>query len=90
MTAHFKYFRPPDDLSNKILLESEDADETDGVMPSFYKFCAKTATGVIHNTLNTIKTALPGNVADCDRYDGAERWLFAEANATVMPSFIFK
>ncbi|XP_063907391.1 uncharacterized protein LOC135125674 [Zophobas morio] len=79
---------PPDDLSNKILLESEDADETDGVMPSFYKFCAKTATGVIHNTLNTIKTALPGNVADCDRYDGAERWLFAEANATEGDLFV--
>ncbi|XP_044269476.1 uncharacterized protein LOC123014420 [Tribolium madens] len=71
---------PQDEISNKILLE--DGDETDGVMPSFYKFCAKTATGVIHNTLNTIKTALPGNVAECDRYDGLEKWLFVEANAT--------
>ncbi|EFA09342.1 uncharacterized protein LOC103314394 [Tribolium castaneum] len=71
---------PQDDISNKILLE--DGDETDGVMPSFYKFCAKTATGVIHNTLNTIKTALPGNVAECDRYDGLEKWLFVEANTT--------
>lgn len=35
--------------------------EVDGVMPSFYKFCTKTASGVFSNTLNTIKTALPGN-----------------------------
>ncbi|KAK5638239.1 hypothetical protein RI129_012534 [Pyrocoelia pectoralis] len=35
--------------------------KTDGAMPSLYKFCARTATGVFQNTLNTIKTALPGN-----------------------------
>ncbi|KAH0818768.1 hypothetical protein GEV33_004023 [Tenebrio molitor] len=79
---------PPDDLSNKILLESEDVDDTDGMMPSFYKFCAKTATGVIHNTLNTIKTALPGNVADSDRYDGTAKWLFVEANSTDSDLFV--
>lgn len=62
---------------------ADGTEETDGVMPSFYKFCAKTATGVIHNTLNTIKTALPGNVSDCDRYDSAEKWLFVEANTSV-------
>jgi hypothetical protein len=64
-------------------------DETDGMMPSFYKFCAKTATGVIHNTLNTIKTALPGNVADSDRYDGTAKWLFVEANSTVSNHHFF-
>ncbi|CAH1122474.1 unnamed protein product [Ceutorhynchus assimilis] len=38
--------------------------EVDGVMPSFYKFCTKTASGVFSNTLNTIKTALPGNTTE--------------------------
>ncbi|KAB0791579.1 hypothetical protein PPYR_03379 [Photinus pyralis] len=41
-----------------------DPTKTDGAMPSLYKFCARTATGVFQNTLNTIKTALPGNAND--------------------------
>ncbi|KRT85904.1 hypothetical protein AMK59_1220 [Oryctes borbonicus] len=43
---------------------SSDDVEVDGALPSLYKFCARTATGVFHNTLNTLKTALPGNISD--------------------------
>lgn len=44
--------------------EEEEEEETDGVMPSLYKFCAKTATGMFQNTINTLKTALPGTTGD--------------------------
>ncbi|CAH1966150.1 unnamed protein product [Acanthoscelides obtectus] len=50
---------------------------TDGVMPSFYKFCAKTATGVLDKTLHTIKTALPGNAPGIEQNDNA--WIFVQA-----------
>lgn len=39
----------------------DDLSDVDGALPSMYKQWAKTATGVFQNTLNTIKTALPGN-----------------------------
>lgn len=83
----FLYFpflvRPPDDFASKPT-EAEcvsDLDEVDGVMPTFYKFCAKTATGVLDKTLNTIKTALPGNPQGSEQTDNA--WIFIQQEQTV-------
>nr|XP_022910839.1 uncharacterized protein LOC111421873 [Onthophagus taurus] len=45
----------------------EDLTNVDGALPSLYKFCARTATGVFQNTLNTLKTALPGNQSTIDQ-----------------------
>lgn len=55
-------------------------------MPSLYKFCARTATGVFQNTLNTIKTALPGNMAESQQvhvHYNTEDWTFVEEDASV-------
>lgn len=77
------HFRPPEDFAQKIA-ETEsisDMDEVDGVMPSFYKFCAKTATGVFDKTIHTIKTALPGTVQDVEYNDNA--WIFLQNEQSV-------
>ncbi|XP_045474840.1 uncharacterized protein LOC123680793 isoform X2 [Harmonia axyridis] len=58
--------------NNKSLLDLE---EVDGFIPSIYKMCAKTATGVFNNTLNTIKTALPSTDEEVIAY-GIEKWNF--------------
>ncbi|XP_044755909.1 uncharacterized protein LOC123314597 isoform X1 [Coccinella septempunctata] len=58
--------------SSKSLLDLE---EVDGFIPSIYKVCAKTATGVFNNTLNTIKTALPATDDEMITY-GLEKWEF--------------
>ncbi|XP_060529839.1 uncharacterized protein LOC132704092 isoform X4 [Cylas formicarius] len=68
----------PDEYAQRAV-ESEntsdiEASEVDGVMPSFYKFCTKTASGVLTNTINTIKTALPGNNNGLN--SSTERWIF--------------
>lgn len=65
----------------------------DGALPSLYKFCARTATGVFQNTLNTIKTALPGNISDQEqqhRHDGSfdrsfdsENWMYVASDVGV-------
>ncbi|KAJ8959852.1 hypothetical protein NQ318_011585 [Aromia moschata] len=71
---------PPDEFPQR-LVEAEnvsDVDEGDGVMPSFYKFCAKTATGVFDKTINTIKTALPGNIQGVEQSDNA--WIFIQTD----------
>ncbi|CAG9862617.1 unnamed protein product [Phyllotreta striolata] len=68
-------------LSPMAYLESEnssDPDEVDGVIPSFYKFCAKTATGVLDKTILSIKTALPSHVQNIEYSDNA--WIFMQAN----------
>ncbi|KAL3269311.1 hypothetical protein HHI36_008384 [Cryptolaemus montrouzieri] len=56
-----------------------DLDDVDSFVPSFYKFCAKTATGVFNNTLNTIKTALPVNTNDTMIYD-VEKWDYEDSD----------
>lgn len=70
---------------------SEDV-EVDGALPSLYKFCARTATGVFQNTLNTLKTALPGNISDQEqhRHDAMldkncdlENWMYVASNTGV-------
>lgn len=76
------HFRPPDEFSQRPV-ETEnvsDVEDVDGVMPSFYKFCAKTATGVFDKTINTIKTALPGNI-QVEQSDNA--WIFIQSDQTV-------
>lgn len=81
-------FRPPDEFTQKSI-ETEnisDVEDVDGVMPSFYKFCAKTATGVFDKTINTIKTALPGNI-QVEQSDNA--WIFIQSDQTVS-DFILK
>ncbi|KAJ8914548.1 hypothetical protein NQ315_010012 [Exocentrus adspersus] len=72
---------PPDEfLQRTVEVESaSDVDDVDGVMPSFYKFCAKTATGVFDKTINTIKTALPGNI-QIEQSDNA--WIFIQLDQT--------
>lgn len=65
----WKFFlRPSDEFLHKQLESENTSDievgEIDGMMTSFYKVCTKTATGVFSNTLNTIKTALPGGGVD--------------------------
>ncbi|VEN46450.1 unnamed protein product [Callosobruchus maculatus] len=48
-----------------------------GVMPTFYKFCAKTATGVLDKTLHTIKTALPAGHPHPFQQTGPDNaWIF--------------
>lgn len=76
-------YRPQDEIA-KTPIEPPPTDLTkvDGAMPSLYKFCARTATGVFQNTLNTIKTALPGNVNECI-VGNMEDWTFIEADSTV-------
>ncbi|XP_018560919.1 uncharacterized protein LOC108903275 isoform X2 [Anoplophora glabripennis] len=72
---------PPDEFPQKSI-ETEnisDVEDVDGVMPSFYKFCAKTATGVFDKTINTIKTALPGNI-QVEQSDNA--WIFIQSDQT--------
>uniref|UniRef100_A0AAR5QF37 PXA domain-containing protein n=1 Tax=Dendroctonus ponderosae TaxID=77166 RepID=A0AAR5QF37_DENPD len=67
----------PDEYSKQVESEgTSDAEtlEVDGVMPSFYKFCTKTASGVFSNTFNTIKTALPGN--NTENLYTVELWKF--------------
>lgn len=66
---------PTDDVKNALEL-----DEMDGVVPSFYKFCAKTATGVFNNTLNTLKTALPVNANEILCYDENTKWDYLEGD----------
>ncbi|XP_072379502.1 uncharacterized protein [Diabrotica undecimpunctata] len=71
---------PPDELMQKPL-ESENAldpDEVDGMIPSFYKFCAKTATGVLDKTIHSIKTALPSHVPGVEHSDDA--WIFLQTD----------
>lgn len=80
--------RPQDDLSFKTTpVESNDITEVDGVMPSLYKFCARTATGVFQNTLNTIKTALPGNVPEHVQQsliqDNIDSWTYVASDLSV-------
>lgn len=53
----------------------------DGFMPSFYKFCAKTATGVLDKTIHTIKTALPGTAQGIESNDNA--WIFVQTDQNV-------
>ncbi|XP_057652629.1 uncharacterized protein LOC130891737 isoform X1 [Diorhabda carinulata] len=74
--------RPPDDLTQKPL-EGEstvESDEVDGMIPSFYKFCAKTATGVFDKTIHSIKTALPTHVPGLEHSDNA--WIFLQTDQT--------
>lgn len=56
-------------------------------MPSLYKFCARTATGVFQNTLNTIKTALPGNVQEHVQpsliQDNVDNWTYIASDSSV-------
>nr|CAI5831654.1 unnamed protein product [Callosobruchus analis] len=56
-----------------------------GVMPTFYKFCAKTATGVLDKTLHTIKTALPAATAVGHPHGfdqtGGNAWIFVLADS---------
>lgn len=77
------YCRPPEDFGQKTVETdgASDTDEADGVMPSFYKFCAKTATGVFDKTLHTIKTALPGAVHGIGQNDNA--WIFVQTSQSV-------
>lgn len=49
-------------------------------MPSLYKFCAKTATGMFQNTINTLKTALPSNT---NEQQFADDWTFVASDVTV-------
>ncbi|CAH1114966.1 unnamed protein product [Psylliodes chrysocephalus] len=75
---------PPDETGQKPL-ESElgsDPDEVDGMIPSFYKFCAKTATGVLDKTIHSIKTALPSNVQGVEHSDNAWIFMQTEQNET--------
>ncbi|KAF5294329.1 hypothetical protein FQR65_LT10782 [Abscondita terminalis] len=58
-----------------------DAVKTNGGMPSLYKFCTRTATGVFQNTLNTIKTALPGNASETSEVSSKSDWTFVEADS---------
>lgn len=60
-----------------------DPTKVDGAMPSLYKFCARTATGVFQNTLNTLKTALPGNMNENFCIVKSEDWTFVEGNSNV-------
>lgn len=53
----------------------------DGFMPSFYKFCTKTATGVLDKTIHTIKTALPGTAQGIESNDNA--WIFVQTDQNV-------
>jgi hypothetical protein len=82
-------FRPQDDnIKSTTPLEAIPTDLTkiDGAMPSLYKFCARTATGVFQNTLNTIKTALPGNVNEPEQSQSEnckDHWTFVETDTTV-------
>ncbi|KAK4878397.1 hypothetical protein RN001_010903 [Aquatica leii] len=70
----------PQDDALKTPLEP-DAAKTNGAMPSLYKFCTRTATGVLQNTLNTIKTALPGNTTDASQLPSCNSdWTFIEAD----------
>lgn len=71
------YFRISD--TSKSLLDLE---EVDGFIPSIYKVCAKTATGVFNNTLNTIKTALPATDEEVITY-GIEKWEFEKIEEKV-------
>ncbi|KAG5891387.1 hypothetical protein JTB14_020115 [Gonioctena quinquepunctata] len=69
---------PPDEIGQRRaeVENALDVDETDGVMPSFYKFCAKTATGVFDKTIHTIKTALPSNTLGVEQSDNP--WIFVQ------------
>lgn len=84
MCFHGKFFRPPDDFSHKILENDNigDLDVPDGMMPSFMKFCAKT-TDVFHKSINTIKTALPGNVPGTDYFNIHDKWMFIQTENKV-------
>lgn len=75
--------RPPDDFGQKTSETDNisDFDEVDGVMPSFYKFCAKTATGVLDKTIHTLKTALPGTGPGIEQNDNA--WIFIQNDQQV-------
>ncbi|XP_050498928.1 uncharacterized protein LOC114334891 isoform X2 [Diabrotica virgifera virgifera] len=70
---------PPDELMQKPENDSAlDPDEVDGMIPSFYKFCAKTATGVLDKTIHSIKTALPSHVPGVEHSDDA--WIFLQTD----------
>lgn len=75
-----RFYRPPDDFSQKMLENDNigDLDVTDRMMPSFMKFCAKT-TDVFHKSINTIKTALPGNVPGSDCFNINDKWIFIQS-----------
>lgn len=69
------------------IIDPCDITEVDGVMPSLYKFCARTATGVFQNTLNTIKTALPGNIPEHVQQslirDNVDNWTYVASDLSV-------
>lgn len=70
---------PPEDFQQKLESQVADTIEIDGMVPSFYKFCAKTATGVLQNTINTLKTALPtANLTD-SLQSTTEKWYFIQS-----------
>ncbi|XP_049823486.1 uncharacterized protein LOC109595505 isoform X2 [Aethina tumida] len=71
---------PPDDFCMKMSQDATGDLEVDGMVPSFYKLCAKTATGVFNKSLNTIKTALPGNTSD--QFLNTENWKFEAVKET--------
>lgn len=50
------------------------------MMPSLYKFCAKTATGMFQNTINTLKTALPSNT---NAQQVADDWTYIANDVSV-------
>lgn len=80
--------RPQDESSAKSTPPSatcEASDVTDGVMPSLYKFCAKTATGMFQNTINTLKTALPGN---SNEQQVADNWTYVASDVTVIAALL--
>lgn len=72
---HFLNFSPQDEKT------TPQESTVDGVMPSLYKFCAKTATGMFQNTINTLKTALPGNTNEQQIVDN---WSYVASDATVI------
>ncbi|XP_025830263.1 uncharacterized protein LOC108739328 [Agrilus planipennis] len=83
-----EFHKPSDEGGNVgevIAIQNEqDIARVDGTMPSLYKFCARTATGVFQNTLNTIKTALPGTVNETtqDIHNSAiDNWTFVEVDS---------
>ncbi|KAL1495045.1 hypothetical protein ABEB36_010528 [Hypothenemus hampei] len=82
----------PDDYNvvHKAMEQGSFADieaalETDGMMTNFYKACTKTASGVLSNTLNTIKTALP--ISSTDSTYTVELWKFT-ANTEELDSLV--
>ncbi|KAF5303294.1 hypothetical protein FQA39_LY10033 [Lamprigera yunnana] len=70
---------PQDEMKTSV---EPDMTKINGTMPSLYKFCTRTATGVFQNTLNTIKTALPGNSSEAAQIQNLHNdWTFVEADS---------